>query len=256
MSVPLAILGVALAWGAAAVFFALGLTLLRRPVSSDDARLATTLFSFFWFGVGVSNFSSGLRIPLAAADVPLTVLVGLSFIGYAALTMGLAGLLYYLVFLFTGQSFVVWPLVVFYALICAWLIRSTASWRPSGVEVAAWSARILYEQPLQGQPQLVALLALVGPQLLAVIAIFVVAARLPRSAARVRMVVVGAAILTWFGGTLLANVFAIDGTAWQVIRALLPILVGLAVILVHRPPPWLAWRLPPEIPEAIQRGTP
>jgi hypothetical protein len=245
-------LALLIAWSTSTLFLVLGLGLLGRPATSEGPRLANVLFAVWWIGLAASNAITGMRILLVALDMPLTLFVGLQFVNAAAVTMGLAGLLYYLLFLFTGRSFLLWPLVVFYALFCGWIIRSTGTWSPVGVEVSATGAALLYEHPIDGTFRLLALLALVGPQLVAVAALFALATRLPPSASRVRLLTVAGAIALWFGAVFALPVTG-DATVAQVARLLVTLVAGALVLAVHYPPSWLRERLPPEIPVSAPR---
>ncbi len=246
-------LSLVLDWSAAAIFCVLAAEFLQRRVRDHAVRFANVLFALWWLGLGVSNFVSGLRVILVSIDMPLTVLIGLSFVSSAAVAVGLAGLLYYLIFLFTGRSVFLWPLLVFYAGFCGWIIHSHARWQPIGVDVGAWSTSFIHAQPYSDAYRLSVLAALVAPQLIAVLLLIALAARLPRSAARVRMFVVALSVTTYIGNSFAASLYP-DDTGWLLVGEIVPVVVGLAVLFAYRPPSWLPWRLPPEMPATLQRG--
>lgn len=233
-----------------------GRVVAERPASSRHARLASSMFAAWWYALAASTGATALTDGLTAvADPPLSLVMGLQFLSVAAVCMGLAGLLYYLVYLYTGRTGSFWPLVAGYALFAGVLIQVMAAWEPVGVVAAEWGASIDYARPASDATVLMLLLVLIGPQLAASVALFLLAARLPDSAARVRLLVVATAIFAWFGSTLLATaVGATSNTAWQVLQLWIPVLVGLGVLLAHRPPLWLEARMPPELPaEPVSR---
>ncbi|MBA2666308.1 MAG: hypothetical protein H0U69_04655 [Trueperaceae bacterium] len=234
-------------WTAAAVFTLLGVVLLRRSVADDAARFASVMFALWWFGLGVSKFVAGLRIALQVPDVPLSLLVGLSFVSSSAVAIGLAGLLCHLIYLFTGRTALLWPVIGFYALLCGWIISSSSVWNPVGVEISAWGAEFAYAQPYTMAYRLVVLLVIVGPQVLAVAALFVMAARLPSSAGRFRTIVVAASVAIYIVDALIAPAYPADSAIWQIVHHMIPIGVGLGVLAVYRPPRWLRGRMPPEL---------
>jgi hypothetical protein len=241
-----------LEWSAAVIFAVLAAEFLQRRVRDETVRLANVLFALWWLGLATSNFVSGLRIILVSVDMPLTVIVGLSFVSSSVVSVGLAGLLYYLIFLFTGRSFLLWPLLGLYALFGGWVIVSYARWQPLGVEIGAWSTSFIHAHPYTDAYRLSVLSVLVAPQLVAVLALTILAVRLPQSAARVRMLVVAVSVTAYLGNALAASAYPQD-SAWLLVSEIIPVTAGVAVLIAYRPPSWLPWRLPPEMPATLQR---
>lgn len=235
---------------ATTVLFVLLATTLSGRRTTGSAELANTMFVTFWLSVALQSLLSAIRIVLIQLDAPLSLVVGLQFATLAALTMGLAGLLYYLLYLYTGRSVMLWPLLLFYALYCGFAIDLLADWRPNGYRVDRWSASLAYADPGGAAETLLALAGLAGPQLLAVLGLVVLAIRLPSSAARIRVGVLAIGILVWFGNAFLGQLVDTSGDAWRVFALVLPVLVGAGILIVYRPPVWLRERLPPEIPVA------
>jgi hypothetical protein len=242
----------------AMVFFVLAASLAARAVRSDDARLANSAFSLWWFTLGVQNVVVAVRLGAGLADAPLSLVMGLQFVTVAAVTSGLAGLLVYLVYLITGRAVATLPMFLAYSLYAGWLVAYFGGRLPLGYEVTRWSVAIAYAGEATEVASLTLLLILVGPQLVAIVALLVVAARLPHSASRLRVLVVALSIALWFSSAVLADLAGLTGDAWQATRVLIPLAVGLAVLIVHRPPAWLRRRMPPEIesPEPTEEPPP
>ena len=222
----------------------------RRPASTPGARLAGSTFAAWWYALAASSAVSGIgAVATALGDPPVSLLTGLQFLNVAAICMGLAGLLYYLVFLYSGRSGHFWPLAIAYSLFAAGLVRAMVGWGPVAVVATRYDASVVYADPGSEASVLVLLLVLVGPQLLASLALFLLATRLPHSASRVRLLVVAAAIFAWFGSVFAGEAVGLSGNdAWEVLQLWIPVLVGASVLLVHRPPSWLEKRMPPELP--------
>jgi hypothetical protein len=252
--VPLSLLlGLVIHLSAACVFAVLATVLNRRRVPAA-ARAANTMFALWWYCVGLQQLINAARIALWAGDFPLSLHVGLTLIGGAAIVTGLAGLLSYLIFMFTGRSVLRWPLVVFYSLYFGWYMTLVSGFNPIAVTPATWNVTYVYAAPPSQELVLSFLGVLVGPQLLAGIALVILGLRLPASAARVRALVVATGVLLWFGSTLLGPAAGFASGAWQLLTLLIPLTFGSSVLLVHRPPAWLRRRLPPELEGATARG--
>jgi hypothetical protein len=236
----------------AAVFFALSATLLRRPMADEGARIANLAFGLWWFAVGAQETVVALRIPLALAEAPLSLMVGFTFASLAAVTLGLAALLYYLLYLFTGRTVVSWPLLLFYSVYCGWGIQYLATRRPMGYDVTPWGVSIDYVLPASPLATLTALLVLVGPPLVAVGALLVLSLRMPRGPTRLRVVVLALATAMWFSSAIVAAGLGASADAWQAVATLIPLAVGIAVLTVYRPPPWLRERLGGDERESLE----
>ncbi|MBA2666987.1 MAG: hypothetical protein H0U69_08130 [Trueperaceae bacterium] len=235
----------------AAVFFSLGAIVLRRERHADAAvRLATIAFASWWFAVAVQQGISGVRILLAAAEAPLTIIVGLQFATLAALALGLAGLLYYLLFLGTGRSLVSWPILLGYCAYIGWLVQLLGNRGPIAYEATASGVTILYRTPFDRPESIALLLGLIAPQLLAVVGLLLVAFRLPRSAGRTRTMVTALGIALWFAFALTTSGERDLPDVVRVLYDLMPLLVGVGIHLAYQPPRWLERHMPPELPSA------
>lgn len=239
----------------AAVFFALSATLLRRPMLDEGARTANLAFGLWWFAVGAQQTVVALRIPLALTEAPLSLMVGFSFANLAAFTLGLAGLLYYLLYLFTGRTVVSWPLLLFYSVYCGWGIQYLATRWPVGYDVTPWGVNIDYALAASPMATLTALLVLFGPPLVAVGALLVLSQRMPLGPSRLRVVVLALAIALWFSSAIVAAGLGATADTWQAVATLIPLGVGVAVLTVYRPPPWLRDRLGGDEREALEPAT-
>jgi hypothetical protein len=245
--------GMLISFATAAAFVALATVLNRRHVHAA-ARPANVMFALWWYCIGLQQFISASRTAIWAIDLPLSLHVGLSFVGFAATAIGLAGLLVYLIYVFTGRSVVLWPLVTFYALYFGYFVTLVAELEPTAVVAEAWSVSYAYAAEPSAAFVVSFLAVLLGPQLVAGVGLVVLALVIPPSAARVRVVAVAAGVLLWFGAIVLGAAADLSSTAWDLATRLIPLAVGVGLLLVYRPPSWLARRLPPELPSADAHG--
>src|SRR5436309_542358 len=87
-----------------AVFAYVGVRLARRPLSPSDQPVVYA-FSSFWLGLAISTFigpNGLLAFAAALGETNLTVALAMSQVSLIAISVALWGLLYYLVYLFTG----------------------------------------------------------------------------------------------------------------------------------------------------------
>jgi len=231
----------------AIIFGALALTVDRRRVH-PAARPANTMFALWWWAIGLQQLLTAVRTGLWSLGLPLSLHVGLSLVSTAALLMGLAGLLYYLIYLYTGRALLLWPLIGAYAASFVWWFGRFAALEPIDVVLDDLTIRFVFGAPPSQELLLGALAFLVGPQLLACVAIVVLAFRLPASAARVRLTVVAVGVVLWFGSSVAVMFIGVDGIVWDVVRLFAAPLVGVSVLLAYAPPPWLARHLPADAP--------
>lgn len=226
-----------------------GWVVAARRASSPRTQRAVAAFAGWWYALAATcSVTALVNLLVATADPPLSLVLGLQFLNLSAACMGLAALLYYLLYFYTGRTFWFWPLTIVYAVAAALLIRMVGAWQPVEFVATPWSVQISYASAASGFAVIVMGLLLIGPQLLASLAVLVLALRLPPSAERVRLLVVGGAIAMWFGSSLLASMLGLtDDVVWQAIQIWVPIVLGISVLLVHRPPHWLARHLPPDL---------
>lgn len=218
----------------AGLFVRVGLVFVSGPVGPPGARLARLAFACWWWGLAVNTATGAVLTGLStAASPPLALVSGVSLLGIGSVCVGLAGLLYYLAYLVSGSQGWFWPIVLGYAAICAWLWQASAAWDASGLVVAGWKATVTYHLAPSGPTVLLMLAVLIGPQLVAAVALAVVAMRLPRGPVRVRAGVLAGAILAWFGSSTIGSVAGAHGAAWSILQEVIGVMVGLAVLSAY-----------------------
>ncbi|HEV8361327.1 MAG TPA: hypothetical protein VGR28_12820 [Candidatus Thermoplasmatota archaeon] len=220
-----------------------GFKVLGRP-TSPDARLAARLFSIWWFGLAAATLMGGVTNLTGTLATPSVGLFqAYTFVVLLTICVALWGLLYYLLYLFTGRKWLIWPLSAFYLAYFAWLSWLILGAGATGVEVGRWSVTLRYAQPLQGPEITTALALLVFPQILGALAYFTLYFKLTDRTLRFRVAVVSWSIVLWFMSSFLANIAGLtQSDAWQVASRAIGFSAALAILIAYHPPGWMRRR--------------
>lgn len=186
----------------AAGFALVGRTIQKRDVT-PEMRVGQTAFVAWWYSLAlVTLVGAAANLVALSLTAFLTVTVLLLLI----LCVGLCGLLFYLVFLFTERRGLLVPMAIGYAgffLFLAWFIFAG---EPVGVEHTDWGSRIEYADPIDGGPVFVAaILLLIGPQLLGALGYLSLYWKVDDPQMRRRILLVSLSILAWFGSSLIGT---------------------------------------------------
>lgn len=244
MAEPTLILAGGFAIVSASIYAYVGTRFVRRQVSGES-RLAARMFALWWMGLGVTTASGGLLALAGAFGTPsLGVVSASSYANIVIVSAALMGLLYYLVFLYTGRGEILLPMVAFYTAFGTTLALYIAASNPIGVRVSRWSVALTYEHPITGPFIILFLLLLIVPQIIAALAYFRLYFKLRERAQRFRVAVVSWSLIIWFGSSLLAAGAGVSQSdAWQVASRSLGLGAALAIFAAYYPPKWLKSRL-------------
>lgn len=228
----------------AAVYLYLGRLVNRRPLDGA-AKRAIWAFAAWWVGLGLVTLADSTALLLAAsgiATVPVHVTV--THVTVAGLTVGLAGLLYYLLYVYTGNEGVAWPVAAFYAVFYVVTMYYLNATQAAGVTVSDWSVSVDYAQRSGGVLLSLILGMLILPILFAAIGYGSLFFQVESRSQRFRVGMVSGAFIVWFGSALLAQVTGFNEAAyWPVASQVIALLAPLAIILAFNPPSWLKNRL-------------
>lgn len=245
MTTTTILLDAGLAAAIAAVYAYVGMTVGRRRVEGD-ARLASWSFVAWWYGLSVTTGIAAARNFLGAAGVlHLPIHLTLTQLSLLSLTVALGGLLYYLLYLFTGKRSLVWWVVGFYALFYLALDYFVAWLDPVAVTAGEWQVRYEYaNEPESGSaPVVLFLLALVVPHILGAVAYARLWFRVDDPTQRYRIGLVSGTILAWFGSALLASFAGFSSLEWwPVASRFIGLFAALLIYFAYRPPMWLRAR--------------
>ena len=230
-----------------------GSQIARREVP-PEALVAHRMFLVWWFAFAASSLLGAINIALYRLDALAPgYYLAATQANILAIVLALLGLLYYMVYLYTGSSRWFRPIVLFYVLFYLALLALVAyRWSPpEGFTDNGWSIQALPEPESDLHPAVAIpfLLLLVGPQIAAAVAFLRLAPRLDEPTPRYRVRLVGTAILLWFGASLVASIVGnltdvdLSGLdAWQVLTRVLGLSAVLLILAAYKPPAWVRRR--------------
>jgi hypothetical protein len=225
-TLPLVSVGLSLA--SAAVFLLVAKAVQQRPVS-EESVLARNAFVLWWSTLGLATILGLVpQVPGFPASVPAFLTV--TFLTLALLCVGLWGLLFYLLFLFTSRRDLARPLAVLYVLYFAFLTYFIVAGDPSSVESTKWGQRLEYADPIDSGPVYwTAILLLILPPFLAAGGYLSLYWKVDQPVQKRRILLVSLSILVWFGSALVGT--GANGSDWWRIVSRLIGLAAAATIL-------------------------
>ena len=241
---PTLLFGLLLAATDAAIYFYVGRVLRGRRAASPDARLAWNLFVVWWYALAASALFGGLLSLLGAVGITDVALFStITIINLLGTCVALFGLMYYLLYLFTGNRRLLAPLTIFYILYFMMLVYYVQASDPSGVVVNRWSASVQYANQIQGPFFLFILVLLVFPQILGSLAYFTLFFRVEAPTQKYRILLVSWSIIVWFLSTFLASISGLGQQDWwQILSRLLGLAAALMILFSYMPPAWVQRR--------------
>lgn len=238
------LLGAVFALAAAGIYAYVGWRLSKRIVPSSDSRLAWASFIVWWYGLGATTLISGLLNILAAigfTDLPLFITA--NQINLLVICIALWGLLYYLMYLFTGTTRWLVPLAVFYALYYILLIYYLTASIPEGIRVEPWRTNLIYRASPTGPFFLLLIVLLLLPQIIGGLAYFTLYFRISEVTQRYRVLLVSWSIIVWFLSPLLALAGGLSQQDWwQLVSRFIGLAAALTILMAYLPPRWLRQR--------------
>ena len=201
-----------------------------------DRSHSTEAFALFWFGVAVVNaLQALLEVVALVRDPGLALAFAVWNTRIVLALVSFAGLVYYLMYLYTGRATSRSVIIVFYALtfllMQAWLIGA----RPIGTDVQGWRVDLTFEGPTRTPLYGAVVLMFFVPPLVAAGAYLWFMRVVDDPAQRRRVRLLSASLVVYFAGLTLG--YLNPGWAWW---GLLENVLGLAAasgaIAAFRPP--------------------
>jgi len=241
---PTLLFGSILSILAAGIYYYVGQVLSRRRSSSEDSRTAWLLFVVWWYALAATTLSSAILSLLGALDIAgVPLFTTLTLVNLLAICVALYGLVFYLLYLFTGKRSLLAPLTVFYIGYYILLVYYVQASTPVSVEVQRWRAVLVYENQLRGPIFVVALLLLLLPPILGGLAYFTLYFRVKTSTQKYRILMVSWSIIIWFVSGLIGSFAGLSQYDWwQVMSRLIGLGAASAIILAYQPPVWIKRR--------------
>lgn len=229
---------------AASTYAYIGWWLSKRVVSSSEARLAWRAFTIWWFALAITTLLAGFQNLLGAlglTDLPLFLTA--SYVNLLASCIALWGLVYYLVYLFTGNSRSLVPLSIFYMIYYTLLVYYTTASTPNHIEIGRWNTTLAYSNSLTGPFFVMLVVFLILPQIIGSLAYFTLYFRVSEVTQRYRVLLVSWSIIFWFVSPLIALAGGVAGQDWwQLVSRLIGLGAALAILMAYLPPRWLKQR--------------
>jgi hypothetical protein len=225
----LSLLSVLLSAAGAVLFFVVGRTIHRRHVS-PEARSAQLAFVTWWYGLGaVSAVGTVLALPGFPRD--LLLFLGLTIVLLAVLCAALAGLLHYLVFLYTNRNMLA-ALAAGYAVLFALLLAFVFGNHPDGVESTPQGPQLHYATPITTGPLYILVVVLfIVPPIVASLAYLSLYWKADDAMLKRRILLVSLSIAVWFGSSLVGLSPGARQAQWWVITSHVISLAAAATIL-------------------------
>lgn len=213
----------------AILFVVVGRTIQRRHVS-PAARSAQMAFVSWWYGLAaVSAVGTVLALPGFPRDLTLFLL--LTVVLLAVLCAALAGLLHYLVFLYTNRNLLP-ALATGYVALFALLIAFILMGQPDGFEETPRGVALHYANPVDSGPLYILVVVLfIVPPVAASLAYLSLYWKTPDPMLKRRILLVSLSIAVWFGSSVVGLAPQTQQTVWWTLTSQLISLAAAATIL-------------------------
>jgi len=229
---------------AASIYSYVGWRLSKRVISSSEARLAWGSFTIWWYGIAATTLIGGFLSLFGAFGLTsLPLFVTATYINILVICLALWGLLYYLIYLFTGNRRLLVPLAVFYMTYYVLLVYYITASIPGDVNVGRWSATLAYRTPLTGPFFGLLIVLLLLPQILGGFAYFTLYFRVSDATQKYRILLVSSSIIVWFLSPFVALAGGLaEQDWWQFVSRLIGLAAALTILMAYLPPRWLKQR--------------
>jgi len=203
---------------AASIYSYVGWRLGKRDISSTEARLAWGSFMVWWYGVAAITLIGGFQSFLGALGfTSLPLFVTATYINILTICLALWGLLYYLIYLFTGNRRLLVPSALFYLIFYVLLVYYITASMPDNVNVGRWNTSLVYRATPTG-PFIIIILAamLLLPQIIGGLAYFSLYFRVTETTQKYRVLLVSLSIIIWFLSPLIGLAGGVSEPAHRV----------------------------------------
>lgn len=225
----------------AGIYAYVGWRLSRRVIPSSESRVAWGFFTLWWYGLAATTLITSLLHLLGSLGwTNLPLFVTANYVSLQLTCLALLGLLYYLVFLFTGSRRWLMPLTAFYTVLCILLIYFVTAHKPVGITLQPWNAGLAYEIPFTGSVTAILLILLLASQIIGGFAYFTVYFRVSDVTQRYRILLVSWSIIIWFLSPFVGLAWGFQGQDWwQLATRFLGLAAALTILMAYFPPSWL-----------------
>jgi hypothetical protein len=216
----------------------------RRRSSSPDARLAWRLFVAWWYALAIATLMGAfLNLFGALGITTLPLFTTITLMNLLATCVALYGLMFYLLYLFTGNRKLLVPLSVFYVVYYGLLVYYVQARSPISVSIGRWQTTLEYQNQIMGPFFWVLVILLLFPQILGSFAYFMLYFRVKPVTQKYRILLVSWSIIIWFLSAFLARIAGLSQYDWwQVTSRLIGLSAALTIMMAYQPPAWVKQR--------------
>lgn len=241
---PLAFARLLLSVGTAGVYGYVGWRLAARRVEGEP-RLAWTLFRHWWYGLAAISLINPLTT--LAREIGVndgSFYLTLTYVTLLLLVYVLWALLYYLLYLFTGRRWIIYPVTAFYVAYYVYIMYLLAA---AGLYYDEATRAVETTNEIKGAPLAVFTVLLVGPHIVGAIGYFTLYFRTRESTQRYRIGLIAWSIIAWFS-TALVGAIPVGGgrlsqvPGWPVFTAAIGLAAAFAILAAYMPPEWVRSR--------------
>jgi hypothetical protein len=232
------------ALAAAGIYAYVGWRLGKRVIPSSDARLAWVSFTVWWYGLAAATLISGLLNLFGAMGLTdLPIFVTATYLNIQVTCIALMGLLYYLIYLFTGNRNSLGLLAIFYIFFYILLVYFITASTPNAVNVERWSIGIAYRNPPTGPFIILLIVLLLVPEIIGGFAYFSLYFRVTEITQKYRIFLVSWSIILWFLSPVVAMAGGLSQQDWwELASRLIGLVAAGTILMAYLPPRWLKQR--------------
>ena len=229
---------------AAGIYMYVGWRLSKRVISSSRAQLAWGSFTVWWYGLAaITLIGAFLSLFGAVGITSLPLFVTANYINLLIICLALCALLYYLIYLFTGNSRSLILLAIFYLIYYILLVYYITASTPIGVKVGRWNTTLDYHSQLTGPFFAIILILLFLPPIIGGLAYFTLYFRVSDITQKYRILLVSWSIIIWFFSILIAQVGGLaEQDWWQLVTRFIGLAAASTILIAYLPPRWLKQR--------------
>ena len=229
---------------AAGIYAYVGWRLSKRVISSSRAQLAWGSFTVWWYGLAATTLIGALLSLLGAVGfTSLPLFVTATYINLLIICLALCGLLYYLIYLFTGNIRSLILLAIFYLIYYILLVYYITASSPDDVHIGRWNTTLVFHSPLTGPFFVIILVLLLLPQIIGGLAYFTLYFRVSDLTQKYRVLLVSWGIIVWFISPLIAQAGGLaQQDWWQLTSRCIGLAAALTILIAYLPPRWLKQR--------------
>jgi hypothetical protein len=207
--------------------------------------MAWLMFVIWWYALALATLSGGMLSLFGAFGIiGLPLFVTILIINLLTTCVALFGLMFYLLYLYTGKTSLVWPVGVFYFIYYGFLVYFVEASDPIGVTLNRWNTSLEFQNVIRGPLLLIATVLLVFPQILGSLAYFMLFFQVKAKTQKYRILLVSWSIIIWFLSSFIAGISGLSQEDWwQITSRLIGLVAALTILFAYQPPSWIKRRL-------------